>query len=167
MKRYETFWRRVGARFIDGLVFSPLTFISLYLMVKGMSYPAYAGLCILQLGIGAAYWVGLHYWRGQTLGKMVTRVKVVRADGQPLELSDVFIRYFPGLLAGLMFIAPGLWLLREEPVVDFKLLTECQSAPAGLLNSLWGLAQFITVLSNDRRRAVHDFMAGTEVMRTD
>lgn len=165
MKPHETFWRRAGARLIDVVVFIPDTVVSLYLLVRGMSYSAYVGLCILQLGIGVAYWGGLHYWRGQTLGKLVMRLKVVRVDGQPLELSDVLVRHFPQFLTGLLSVVPLLWLLREDSVISFQMIAECQSTPVTLLIGIWGIAQLIVVLSNDRRRAIHDFLAETEVLK--
>ena len=101
----------------------------------------------------------------RTTTAVVMRLKVVRVDGQPLELSDVLVRHFPQFLTGLLSVVPLLWLLREDSVISFQMIAECQSTPVTLLIGIWGIAQLIVVLSNDRRRAIHDFLAETEVLK--
>lgn len=51
-----------------------------------------AGLLVLFLGIWG-YWTGLEVlWRGQTLGKRLMRIRVVRADGSPVGPLESAIR---------------------------------------------------------------------------
>ena len=47
------------------------------------------------------YFIGLWVWRGQTLGQMATRIKVVRADGQPMDLGVATLRFVGLLVCGL------------------------------------------------------------------
>jgi len=49
MKQYHTFWRRTGALFIDGLVFSPLTAAPIVMMTvgHGIGFATYLALSML------------------------------------------------------------------------------------------------------------------------
>lgn len=53
---------------------------------------------LLPLGMGGGvisviYFVGLWTWRGQTLGQIVVKVKVVRTDGEPVDLRTAVLRF--------------------------------------------------------------------------
>jgi uncharacterized RDD family membrane protein YckC len=42
--------------------------------------------------LGIAYLVGMWMWRGQTLGQVLFNIKVVRADGKPVDLRTAAMR---------------------------------------------------------------------------
>ena len=62
--------------------------------------------------IGAAYFIGFHYRGGQTFGKMLMQIRVVRMDGGPLTLGQSIGRYFGTYLSAIIlsigFIMAGL-----------------------------------------------------------
>jgi uncharacterized RDD family membrane protein YckC len=62
--------------------------------------------------IGAAYFIVFHYRWGQTFGKMLMQVRVVRMDGGPLTLGQSIGRYFGTYLSAIIlsigFIMAGL-----------------------------------------------------------
>jgi uncharacterized RDD family membrane protein YckC len=76
---YAGFWVRLGAMLMDIML---LVFVSW-------------GLAIL------VYFIGFWTWRGQTLGQMATHIKVVRADGQPMDLGVATLRFVGLLVCGL------------------------------------------------------------------
>jgi len=59
--------------------------------------------------IAALYFVGFWMWRGQTPGKMLVGIRVLRADGSPLNLRTALYRYFIGY--GVSFLTLGLGFL--------------------------------------------------------
>lgn len=87
---YATFWRRVGARFLDELIVG----IPLIVVLVSIVSQADAGTGLspedadrlytaglLTLAISAVYEISLTALRGQTLGKMALGIKVVPAEG--------------------------------------------------------------------------------------
>jgi uncharacterized RDD family membrane protein YckC len=62
--------------------------------------------------IGAGYFIGFHYHWGQTFGKMLMQIRVVRMDGGPLTLGQSIGRYFATYLSAIIlsigFIMAGL-----------------------------------------------------------
>ena len=91
---YATFWRRVGARFLDELIVGiPLIVVLVSIVSQaGADGGAGTGLSpedadrlytagLLTLAISALYEISLTALRGQTLGKMALGIKVVPAEG--------------------------------------------------------------------------------------
>jgi len=163
MEIYKTFWRRVAALIIDGLVMAPVTGMILFMTWRGMSFGAYLFWTVLSTVVSCAYWIGMHGRYGQTLGKMATGVKVLKMDGQPLTYGVAALRYFPFIFIGLISMVGTLNYLSGLGEITFQSLT---GAPkwSQWINHVWMIAQLITVLSNPMRRAIHDFIAGTKVV---
>jgi uncharacterized RDD family membrane protein YckC len=75
--KYQTFWRRFWAGVVDGIAFWPVSLLSLLAYREGI--PLWFKVTwYLASSFGfAAYVVAMHARYGQTLGKMVTDVKVL------------------------------------------------------------------------------------------
>ncbi|MFA5055701.1 MAG: RDD family protein [Dehalococcoidia bacterium] len=52
-------------------------------------------------GANVLYFIGMWAWRGQTLGRMVFNVKIIKTNGEPIDLRAVIIRYLGYILCGL------------------------------------------------------------------
>ena len=62
--------------------------------------------------LGVAYqWVFLTQNRGQTPGKMLLNIRVVKTDGSQLTGTDAVIRYFGYLLNSVVLSIGWLWAL--------------------------------------------------------
>ena len=72
---YAGFWVRVGAWFID------------LILLGVVALSGVVGLVVV------AYFIGLWAWRGQTLGQMAGHIKVVRQDGNPMDLATAVLRF--------------------------------------------------------------------------
>ncbi|NNF51316.1 MAG: hypothetical protein HKN59_02650, partial [Gammaproteobacteria bacterium] len=113
------------------------------------------------------YYIVMHAAFGQTLGKMITGVRVVKnKDLAPIGLGHALARD----IVPLLFIAVGLLAM---PMFDFG-IAEGKEATLKLpivflaiavLALAWPILEVITMLFNRRRRAIHDFIAGTVVIR--
>lgn len=97
-------------------------------------------ILIVTVGLALVYHVGLLRWRGQTLGKMITGLRVVPAD----DHATHHLGWRAAIMRSIMWVVPGqhtcLWPIR---VVDVFL-----------------------PLSNPQRQALHDRVAGTQVIRS-
>jgi uncharacterized RDD family membrane protein YckC len=60
--------------------------------------------------ISIAYYVGFLAWRGQTPGKMIVGIKVIRTDKNPLTLRDSVVRYC-GYLVSLFSFCAGFIII--------------------------------------------------------
>lgn len=95
-RRYAGFWMRFWAYITDlivvfsvnGILLSPLKFIG----DGGMEIGFWTLNGVLSAVVFYIYFLLMTKWRGQTLGKMLFGLRVVREDGQPLRWSDLFIR---------------------------------------------------------------------------
>lgn len=63
--------------------------------------------------LALAYFIVMWAWKGQTVGGMIMKLRVVKTNGRPLEAPDAIVR---GLAGVLSFAALGigvLWILRD------------------------------------------------------
>jgi uncharacterized RDD family membrane protein YckC len=136
---------------------------------------ATALVVIIESSAWLAYTVLLHARYGQTIGKMITHVRVVnfRTEGkisfkQALLREGIPMLLILGSLGYEVFaILTGKLtssdLAKGEHVpfnnIALKILTA--------LPVLWFVAEVLTMLTNEKRRALHDIIAGTVVVRTN
>jgi uncharacterized RDD family membrane protein YckC len=117
---YGGFWIRVVAFLIDGFILGLLTsalvpdayeFTQTGPNYYELNYAA-TGLGLLAgTLLGIVYFVGLWAWRGQTIGMMPFKLRVVRADdGGHIDLAQSLLRY-AGLIISLAVILIGvIWV---------------------------------------------------------
>jgi uncharacterized RDD family membrane protein YckC len=148
-------WRRVGAALIDGLIIGVVAIILMAPLGIGLfstdettsdgDFIALVGGLILTMIVVAI--VALAYapvmmgaTNGKTLGRMVTGIRVVRADGQRMTFG---------------------WAALREVVVKALLINGVAGSftfgLAGLLDVLWPLW-------DDQNRALHDFVVNTRTI---
>ena len=100
------FWIRLVAVLVDWLVFYATEF-SLRL-VAGLIWgaqiaelPVFSGTLVAFMFVfGSVYYVALHALFGQTVGKMVVRVQVVRTDGGGLAVGRSILRSLGYIVSG-------------------------------------------------------------------
>ena len=166
-------WQRVGAYVIDGLIITPLVAIfgfpwireiagafgdsvaeSMDAAESGAALPDQADLLaellvpillltVLGLLVNFVYNVGFLKWKAATPGKLVVglRVRLREAPG-PLSWGTVLLRWVGQNWSSGLSMVPVLGLLGLYPVLD-------------LLWPLW----------DDKRQALHDKVAKTNVVR--
>ncbi len=172
-RKYATFWPRFWTPFVDGCILWPVGFVT-SLLLFWQSSPAFSVmLALFSNVVGITYAVWMHTRYGQTVGKMACRVRVVdhRTEG-PLSVRQAAIRECVPLVSNLGMLGYGLYLVGsgsltgdawEHPdrVMNLRLVGALAAMPA-----LWFLVEMITMFSNRKRRALHDLIAGTVVVRT-
>jgi uncharacterized RDD family membrane protein YckC len=146
-------WQRAGAAIIDGLIITVVAMIFIIPLGIGVGSTdsdtgtaALVGAFLLTLIVFAV--VGLFYapvmmsrTNGQTLGRMATGIRVIRAGGEPITFGFAALR---------------------EIVVKTLLVGAVSSATAGigyLIDVLWPLW-------DDENRALHDFVVNTRSVKT-
>jgi uncharacterized RDD family membrane protein YckC len=167
-RKYQTFWPRCWARVVDGILFLPLGFMNGAIYQDGV--PIWARVCWYVFASLAfvLYVVIMHALFGQTLGKMLTDVRVLDLSEAKLSAKQSFLR--EGVPLFLLSLAVALGLGSVLAGADPSRLARVRISSWVLWLQLtaglgWFMAELITMLTNEKRRAVHDFIAGSIVVR--
>lgn len=164
LRKYDTFGKRLVAGIIDGIVFLPFTVLSNRLehaadktlfLVLTFSYT----ICwMLYVVIG-------HGRYGQTIGKRLMNIKV-------LDLMEQDVIGYKSA-----FIREGVWFFVQTLGLVYFIFTAYNTTtPAKDLNdtffdgyvgttiTAWFVLELVTMVLNKKRRAVHDYLAGSVVI---
>jgi uncharacterized RDD family membrane protein YckC len=167
-KQYRTIEWRFAALIVDGLLLVPLFLLADWL--QGSAHSAIEAV-VWALVPGwslIVYRVLMHGRKGQTVGKMATRLKVVDLSGQSLSMVQAILRDIVPILnyvissLYLLFTAESYWanLKASTPAMDPGWVTAL-----GWAWMAWLGLDALAVFLNRRRRAIHDFIAGSVVVR--
>jgi uncharacterized RDD family membrane protein YckC len=171
---YSTFAPRFWTGFVDSCVLWPIGFLATISLLLDSSRYLAAMLVIVQSFAWLLYTVTMHAHYGQTVGKMITKVQVVdfHTEGKITFLQAWLREGIPMVLSlglvGYQVFAILTWATEPSAIASGKALAD--SKPFWLLTALpglWFVAEILTMLTNNKRRALHDFIAGTVVIRTN
>lgn len=124
---YAGFWMRLGAYLIDGIALFfavsildaivglftlPFAFWGEVPFVDQMAHPlwffARAVWSLIGIVIPAAYFICFWALRGETLGMMALRIRVIHTDGSPVDWGAAVVRFLGYIIcwitAGLLFL---------------------------------------------------------------
>ena len=173
--RYGTFWQRVAASLIDGLVLLPV--ICAELCIYDLSREVAMALLVPSALLGFGYTIYFHARFGQTVGKRVMGIQVVRCDGSAIGWHEACRRSAVDVLFSTLHIVASLVAFSQigEGVYEAlgwvqrgKLLTQNEpawSSWAGWVSLGWFWGEVVVLLFTRERRSLHDFIAGTVVIQ--
>lgn len=174
---YAGFWVRLAAMLLDIFLNIPVILLVMYLNGRGKEFNYYT-LCF-NLVFTLFYFVYLPKRYGGTPGKLGLGLKILREDGQPIQWKEAFLRYSVMLA---FFISNSMvmifcliqadeatftslgWLKRTAYLTSFypEYFKIYQWATTG-----WYILGIIVLVANSKKRAVHDFLAGTIVVKEE
>ncbi len=161
-----SFSQRFGGSILDGIIVGLLgAAVSLTGGLVVASNPnnigalrIVAAASLIGVAIAVAYYTWQHAHSGKTVGKRAAKTLAYNTDGTPISTPTAFVRAL--VFTGVQGISPLILLIGGVA-----------AAPAsGVANGIVGLfvlANCITVLVSRDKRALHDMIAGTRVVRTD
>lgn len=151
------FWRRLAALIYDsllvvGLCLSGTLIAVLVAHLFGAERPSQHALSAWLLLIGYGFFGWSWTRSGRTPGMLAWKLQLRRTDGSAVRWPVALLRYAAALLSwgGLVIGAIGLAMMRHVPL---SLALMC----CGVLSVGWSLL-------DPRRRALHDLVAGTEMV---
>lgn len=173
---YAGFWIRFGSLLLDILIISPVIFIELYL--NGLSVNAYYYTIIPTLIFHFWYNIYLVQKNGGTPGKLVSGIKILKTDGNDLSWKEAILRHIVDFsltifISLITLIAIPLsdtehyqslgWIYKQQYLmtllpVYFTIYT--------WINNIWTWSEVFVLLFNKRKRALHDFIADTVIVKT-
>jgi uncharacterized RDD family membrane protein YckC len=165
MEKYDTFWRRFFAGLIDGVIFIPIGLLDYFTMDSDNTLIVMMAT-VLSYSSFYIYTVYFHWSTGQTLGKKWMDVRVIdKSETRLLTLKQSFMRdsiYIVLEMIGLVVLISEIVQLGQYPNEDSVIETYLE-----WLATLWFVLEIGTMLTNNRRRAIHDFLAGSVVIREE
>ncbi|MBS1796276.1 MAG: RDD family protein [Acidobacteria bacterium] len=163
MEKYQTFWRRLGALLIDTFIMVPIVVLDDWFRQAEFAPLFFYVWIPLSAFVPTIYRIAMHTSGGQTLGKMACGVRVLDVTEEPLKLNQAIRRELFQIVANIGGIYLGIAYFGVDPESDaFK----AAFAPFFNLVGVLGLADIVTCLLIAKRRALHDLIAGTVVVRT-
>lgn len=164
MEKYRTLVPRFCALILDIILLLPLGILEDLIRSSAFSQPLKWTLFFIISLAYIVYFVVMHGLFGQTVGKMLMKVKVLDVSEAPIKFRQAILRDFPQLfitVGSFIFLyplsqndidpnSPGYW---NNPFVVLMLI--------------WGIVDTFAPLTNDKRRAMHDYLARTVVVRTN
>jgi uncharacterized RDD family membrane protein YckC len=160
---YQTIIPRIGARIIDGLLFAPFWIIYL-LLTSGEADRGYWFVIVANFVAYELYMVYLQGRYGQTLGKKITKVKVFDIGGGRLSYRQAFYREAISISSFLienLFRLPAA-LDGGNPLEVKGVAQYANYAATGAF-----ITDVLFVFTNNQRRAIHDFIASSVVVKLD
>lgn len=176
--RYAGFWRRLAACIWELLLFwQPWVVTSRYSLES--SYAFFIAWSIgspIVASIGSLYLLARY---GGTPGKLIQGIRVVQLDGSPITWRHALFRNSVDLFYTICAVAVFLSVM---PNIDFETVRTLAPKPAEALQAYWRqiyprwfyaldnlealyiLSEAVVMLTNERRRAIHDYLAGTVVV---
>jgi uncharacterized RDD family membrane protein YckC len=164
-QKYRTGLKRVGASIVDGIVFMPLLLIDQWLFSNTDNNAVLILWTVFTTFLTLFYSIFAHYKYGQTIGKWVTGVKVLDiSETKTLSIRQSILRdsfYLTIEVIGLLYF---LFLVLQTEMTEYILNDYRNFADQPII--WWTLIEIVSMLTNSKRRAVHDFIARSVVVRT-
>jgi uncharacterized RDD family membrane protein YckC len=173
---YAAWWRRFVACLIDFVVLLPLIIPLARAMTK--TPHLYAILLVPVSAIYCLYFVICHGLWGRTLGKRLTGIRVASLDGRAITWRQAFIRHVVEITCVILSWVALVPVFLSMPAEGYPALSSKEQLEmirslwpkwyriVDEFNTIWVWSEVVVILFNERRRALHDFIAGTIVVQT-
>lgn len=167
-QRYQTFFPRFIASIIDSIVLWPIGFLLEYLMQIDILFLVLF-LTLLNKLMPFMYSIFCHGKYGQTVGKYAMNVIVIDAGEQKgIDFRQAILRdAVPVALMVILFAFSIVLMDYEQSHEDFMSNIDVL-LPMIIISSLsflWSILEILSMLTNEKSRALHDLIAGTVVVR--
>jgi len=171
---YGGFWRRFGALWLDFLVLLPLTALNIWGGVHYRLFDFY--YFVPGIAFGLFYSVYLVRRYGGTPGKLMAGLRIRKPDGSEIGYREALLRYLPDAVltaimqVGLIYASLSM---SEAEYLSLPFLERQQQLtaiapvwyrPTYIALQIWIWSEFVVMMTNRKRRALHDFIAGTVVV---
>jgi len=176
-KVYAGFWKRFWAAIADIAVWYPFAFIVYNL--QSINIPAAMVASVIGLFFFSAYSIFLNLKYGGTLGKLAVGIRVTKPDGTKIGIREALLRSSVDIICATLYsgfhiyaitrVDPEAYLsagFTERGIIVYSLYPNF-SKYTNAISDVWYWSELIVLLLNKRKRALHDYIAGTVVINKE
>lgn len=173
---YAGFWSRLGSELLDFVILIPYIFILQYL--NGLSILMCQIIMIPSLIFYIWFNVYLVKRYGGTPGKLIVGIKIINKNGDDIDMKGAVVRYIVSIGLAIFGSIIMLYILQDADEEVYQSLSFWKrSLYIGQLNpqliklntwltNIWIYSELIVLLTNKRKRSIHDFMANSVVIKS-
>jgi uncharacterized RDD family membrane protein YckC len=173
---YAGFWIRLASLLLDTIFLLPIIFLTLYL--NGLGKNMYFYTLIPNFAFGLWYNIYIPKKYGGTAGKLVAGLKIIRLDGEAIGWKEAILRHSVMLV---LTIISSIWMINCLLQADDAIFTSLgwmeqtkylMTLSPGFFkmynwaSNIWIYSEFIVLLTNKRKRAIHDYIANTVIVKS-
>lgn len=172
--KYQTFWKRFWAYFIDVLIFNIVMYVLLHFVRDNNLLDATTFLAVMG-AVWVSYRVIMHNQYGQTIGKKVTNLLVVhKNESFLLTLKESFIRESVSVLIAILSVL--CFIFRQKVINSDSILAipdeYSEHYKIFFITSACALIivlviAVISTLINEKHRGLHDKIGNAVVIRSE
>lgn len=174
---YAGFWKRFCALLVDGFVILPLMFLCIWL--EGFDKNLAILITIPSTALFAMYNVYFNACFGGSLGKLAVGIRITKPDGTKIGWPEAWKRSSVDLILGFLMLCVEIWALiqvngEQYSATTFALRRQLVQSyyPSWFSivttsQQIWIWSELLVLLLNKRKRAIHDFIAGTVVIHKE
>lgn len=169
---------RVGAYLVDWYIASmfagiPITLIATSinhdttitqdLSTLPLGWACLAGVLAIVFYLGYYFVLELKVYKGQTFGKRLFKLKVVKDDGSDVDFKTILLREGLGLMIVEGYLANSSSYLRQiiQLFTDFNIM-DLSVYLFGIISAV----SILVVLVSPSRKMIHDYIAHTHIIST-
>lgn len=176
-RTYAGFWIRSGAAIVDAALIAPLALGIFY--VQTFNFALAVILAVVSSILFAMYNVYFNAVYGGTLGKLIAGIRVTMPNGGKIGWREAWYRSSIDLVFAGLFLILELtslyrldWEMYQSQNFNDRLDMLVDQYPAwhqtvDYANGIWVWGELIVLLLNQRKRAIHDYIAGTVVIHKE
>lgn len=172
---YGGFWVRAGALIVDGILYSPIFMLSVWSF--GRHREIYYATHVFNYLAWILLSICLVKWKGGSPGKLLFGLRIVAVDLKPIGWKEAWLResvlLVSGIVSAMLYFSAVSKLSDAEFLgLDHERLWQRIDELGGIplqvdvwFTYLWTASEMVILLTNRKRRALHDFIAGTVVVK--
>jgi uncharacterized RDD family membrane protein YckC len=172
---YAGFGVRLGALLLDFLIMLPIYYLILFL--NGLSKEASYFTILPGLFLQFWYYIYLVKKYGGTPGKLITGIRIIKMDGTDVEWREAILREIIAVFLSILFAVITLVALSRADIHHYESLNWREKHKYLItltpvlyifykwVSNIWMYSELVVLLFNRRRRALHDFIAGTVIVK--
>ncbi|MGJ7029957.1 RDD family protein [Niabella hirudinis] len=163
-KEYSTFTGRILASLIDLIPFGLLSLINFVVILPLDTPAAHTTNLLITFIFPFFYYIYLQYRFGKTYGKWVMKLKIINTNpSKKPTLQQILIRELGYII---LHCLPYVNLIRghdyQPSVIQMPALADSYLS---IILAVYFTADILTLLFSPKRRALHDLISGTLVIR--
>jgi uncharacterized RDD family membrane protein YckC len=172
---YAGFGPRLASLLLDAIIMLPLIWGILF--INSSSKNMFFYTIVPNLIIALWYNIYLPKRYGGTPGKLIMGMNIIKLDGRNIGWKEAFLRHVVILVFTLFNIAlmtDAILKADDATFANFNWFQQSQYLMSlspilfmiyAWLTNIWTWSELVILLTNPRKRALHDYVAGTVIVK--